>query len=90
MFEALLDPVVDDVHEERVRTERGGDEVTDTGVSRRRPRRPAPGCHGPSDCRARGNTVRSRPFLAPAATHASNAVLIDGAASSMCAGSTIG
>ena len=65
MFEALLDPVVDDVHEERVRTERGGDEVTHTGVSRgglggKRRDVTVPVIAGP-----RGNTVRSRPFPRP-------------------------
>ena len=33
MFEAGADPVFDDVHEERVRTERRSDEIADTGVA---------------------------------------------------------
>ena len=89
MFEAGADSVFDDVHEERVRTERRGDEIGDTGVAFGRfggERRDiaVPVIAGPKEIRC------DHDRRAPAATHASNAVPIDGAASSMCAASTIG
>ena len=89
MGQAVLDSLLNDIHEHRVWSKRGGNEVRKTwmiggrlGGERRKVAVPMI-----AGQRKYGTTTT---LMAPLTTHASNPLRIEGSANSICAGSTIG